>query len=321
MGVPYYARQWPTQGQYAPSNTTGSGTAYTWRFIKINSSGNYSPSNRYFEPNSFSNYYSFNSGGWNQCFLNEVYDLGKKYDVVNRRNLGGIGIWALGYDDGFTDLWDLIADKFSDGQTLVDSDTLYDSGGPAFNYYNNESYLYTISAPEQKTIHLDFEYLDLEPGYDSLWIFDGPDTTGLLIGGYSGNDDPGIINSSSNYLSLKFSSDAGITGAGWKAICQVNPPSAIIEKPISNQADILYAYPNPFNSSTQICFEIENTFSVTIHIYDFTGRHIKSMDQGTIDKGSHSVELSSDGLTSGIYFYSLEVNGLKTDAKKMTLMR
>jgi hypothetical protein len=227
----------------------------------------------------------------------------------------------LGYDDGFTDLWDLIADKFSDGQTLVDSDTLYDSGGPAFNYYNNESYLYTISAPEQKTIHLDFEYLDLEPGYDSLWIFDGPDTTGLLIGGYSGNDDPGIINSSSNYLSLKFSSDAGITGAGWKAICQVNPPSAIIEKPISNQADILYAYPNPFNSSTQICFEIENTFSVTIHIYDFTGRHIKSMDQGTIDKGSHSVELSSDGLTSGIYFYSLEVNGLKTDAKKMTLMR
>ncbi len=55
MGVPYYARQWPTEGQYAPSNTTGSGTAFTYRYVKLNSSGNYSVENRNLEPNSFSN--------------------------------------------------------------------------------------------------------------------------------------------------------------------------------------------------------------------------------------------------------------------------
>ncbi len=110
---------------------------------------------------------------------------------MNRRNLGGIGIWALGYDDGYTELWGLIANKFSSEALAPEADTIYDSGGPAFNYYNDEIYLYTISAPEQKTIQLTFEFLDLEPEYDSLWIYDGPDTTALLIGGYSGNDDPG----------------------------------------------------------------------------------------------------------------------------------
>jgi hypothetical protein len=320
MGVPYYARQWPTEGQFAPSNTTGSGTAFTYRYVKLNSSGNYSVENRNFEPNSLSNYYSFNSGGWNQCFLNEVYDLGKKYDIVNRRNLGGIGIWALGYDDGYTELWGLIADKFSSEALALEADTIYDSGGPAFNYYNDEIYLYTISAPEQKTIQLTFEYLDLEPEYDSFWIYDGPDTTGLLIGGYSGNDNPGGISSSSNYLALKFSSDAGITGQGWKATYQFNPPSATNEKSISNQAET-FVYPNPFTTTTQICYEIENTSSVAIHVYDFTGKLIKSTDQGRMDKGSHCVEFSSDGLPSGIYFYSLEVNGIKTDTKKMTLIK
>jgi hypothetical protein len=321
MGVPYYARQWPTEGQYAPSNTTGSGTAYTYRYVKLNSSGNYSVENRNLEPNSFSTYYSFNSGGWNQCFLNEVYDLGKKYDLVNRRNLGGIGIWALGYDEGYTDLWDLIADKFTTDAILPDSDTIYDSGGPAFNYYNDEIYQYSITAPVEKTIQLTFEYFDLEPEYDSLWIYDGQDTTALLLGAYSGIDDPGTLISTSNYLTVMFSSDIGITAQGWRAIYQFNPPSATNEKPIANQDEIILAYPNPFTSSTQICFEIENKSSATIHVYDNIGKRIMSFDQGMMDKGLHCVEFIADGLTSGIYFYNLELNGQVSTSKKMMLVK
>jgi hypothetical protein len=321
MGVPYYARQWPTEEQYSPSNTTGSGTAFTYRYVKLNSSGNYSVENRNLEPNSLSIYYSFNSGSWNQCFLNEVYDLGKKYDVVNRRNLGGIGIWALGYDDGYTELWGLIANKFSSEAIAPEADTIYDSGGPAYNYYNDEIYLYTISAPLEKTIQLTFEYFDLEPEYDSLWIYDGQDTTTLLLGAYSGIDDPGTLISTSHYLTLKFSSDVGITGQGWKAIYQFNPPSAINEKPISNEEIITFVYPNPFATSTQICYEIENTASVTINVYDYTGKRIRTFDQGTMDKGLHCIQFQADQLPSSIYFYSLEINGIKTDTKKMTLMR
>jgi hypothetical protein len=85
--------------------------------------------------------------------------------------------------------------------------------------------------------------------------------------------------------------------------------------------ELVKAYPNPFNETTQIWFKLENESSVMINIYDYTGKRIKSMDQGTMEKGTHWVEFCSDGLIAGIYFYSLEVNGIKTATKKMILMK
>jgi hypothetical protein len=40
-----------------------------------------------------------------------------------------------------------------------------------------------------------------------------------------------------------------------------------------------------------------------------------------LEAGNHSIEFNSAYLPSGIYFYSLEVNGIKTDTKKMTLIK
>ncbi len=103
---------------------------------------------------------------------------------------------------------------------------------------------------------------------------------------------------------------------------------SFLENPITNTKKLkakcqqpLVCYPNPFTTTTQICYEIENASSVTINVYDYTGRCIRSFDQGTMDKGSHCVEFSSDGLTSGIYFYSLEVNGQVITSKKMTIVK
>ncbi len=78
LGVPYYARQWQTTGQYAPSSTTGNGTAYTYRYIQNNSSSVYNNENKHWESNSFAPYYSFQNGGWNQCFVDDVYSMGKE---------------------------------------------------------------------------------------------------------------------------------------------------------------------------------------------------------------------------------------------------
>ena len=200
MGVPYYARQWPTTGQYAPSAATGSGTAYTYRYIRNNSATVYINENKHWEPNSFSPYYSFQNKGWYQCFVDDIYSLGKKYDQVNRRNLAGIGIWALGYDDGYTELWELIADKFTEDAIISTADTIFDTGGPSFDYYNNENYTYTITTPEGTNLYLSFSYSNLEQVYDSLWIFNGSDTTSQLIGGFSGDSVPAMIIASGNSI-------------------------------------------------------------------------------------------------------------------------
>ena len=34
--------------------------------------------------------------------------MSERFDMVNRFGIGGIGIWALGYDDGYNDFWNLI---------------------------------------------------------------------------------------------------------------------------------------------------------------------------------------------------------------------
>ncbi|MCF8369190.1 MAG: hypothetical protein K9G76_09120 [Bacteroidales bacterium] len=244
MGVPYYAYQWPTQGQYAPSATTASGSAYTYSNIKNNTSGNYSPENKHREPNSRVPYYSFQTGGWNQCFLDDVYSLGEKYDIVNRRKLSGIGIWALGYDDGYTELWDLIADKFTTSASITTPDTIFDTGGEVVDYYDNESYLYTLTTNPGTQVYLGFSYLNLEEDYDTLWIYDGPDVTSPLLGLFSGDSIPEMITASANSLCLKFFSDGATTEAGWKAIFDTVAVSGVTSQ---NMAGKPTASPNPCN--------------------------------------------------------------------------
>jgi hypothetical protein len=272
MGVPYYAYQWPTAGQYAPSSTTGSGTAFTYRYIRDHAGSYYSPQNKHLEANSFSPYFSFQTNGWNQCFMDDIYSMAKKFDLVNRRHLGGIGIWALGYDNGYTEFWDLIAEKFSTEAVPVNADTIYDSGGPAFSYYNNENYIYTITTMENTNIFLSFSYIDLEEGYDTLWIFDGANTLSSLIGVYTGDTIPLLITASGNSLTLKFRSDAAITGSGWRAVYDTLPVSQVAA--FNHKIKVLI-YPNPAMGK----FTIDLPYSVEdnrlyIHIFDAAGKKV-----------------------------------------------
>ena len=54
-----------------------------------------------------------NHNSWRELYYDDAQALGAKYDLVNAEGLRGIGIWALGYDSGSSDLWNEIALKFS----------------------------------------------------------------------------------------------------------------------------------------------------------------------------------------------------------------
>ena len=45
-------------------------------------------------------------------FTEDTRSLGIKYDFAKANRLAGIGIWALGFDHGRTELWTLLKDKF-----------------------------------------------------------------------------------------------------------------------------------------------------------------------------------------------------------------
>ncbi len=52
-------------------------------------------------------------GGWRMIFVEDAKSLGLKYDFAKSKNLEGIGIWALGFDDGKPEMWSTLKSKFT----------------------------------------------------------------------------------------------------------------------------------------------------------------------------------------------------------------
>ncbi len=232
IGLPYYGYEWETVSSAIPSSTTGNfSSSRTYSYVKTNATGNYS--NRQYDYQSETPYYTYQTGGnWREAFVDDEQSLAERYDWVKLLHIGGIGIWALGYDDGYNELWNLLEQKFTDCSVIACSDTLYDTGGPFGNYRNNEAFNYTIAPTGASSINLNFLAFDLESGFDSLWIYDGSSITDPLIGGYSGTTLPPTITSTGNALTLKFYSDGATLGAGWEVayscVMDVIPPGTSI---------------------------------------------------------------------------------------------
>lgn len=53
-----------------------------------------------------------NHGHWRELYFDDVNALGQKYDLVNRMNIRGTGMWALGYDGNAPELWNVLQEKF-----------------------------------------------------------------------------------------------------------------------------------------------------------------------------------------------------------------
>ncbi len=65
--------------------------------------------------------------------------------------------------------------------------------------------------------------------------------------------------------------------------------------------------PNPAVSSTAVNFEIVNANTVSLSLYDVTGKLIKTINQGKIAAGVHTIVLETSDVDAGVYFYTLTV--------------
>jgi hypothetical protein len=79
-------------------------------------------------------------------------------------------------------------------------------------------------------------------------------------------------------------------------------------------------YPNPFNPITHIRYGLPNASDVKIVIYNTIGQVIKTLLDKPMPAGYHQVELNSQNLPSGIYFYRIEAGEFQ-DVKKMILIK
>jgi subtilase family serine protease len=85
-------------------------------------------------------------------------------------------------------------------------------------------------------------------------------------------------------------------------------------------------YPNPFNPSTNISFELPAEALVKLTVYDMLGREVAQLVNSQKPAGRHEVLFEGAALTSGIYYYRLEVQSLTevrrfVEVRKMALLR
>jgi hypothetical protein len=79
-------------------------------------------------------------------------------------------------------------------------------------------------------------------------------------------------------------------------------------------------YPNPFNPTTNIAVSIAQSTSVTIKVYDLTGRFLQTIYDGWLNTGNHVVQFDGRSLSSGSYVYVLESDGFR-ESRLMTLIK
>jgi hypothetical protein len=101
-------------------------------------------------------------------------------------------------------------------------------------------------------------------------------------------------------------------------------PTAVDDGPAVPHETRLYAnYPNPFNPSTVIAYDIAAAGHVELRVYDLLGREVGVLVNGVQGAGRHAVIFDAGGLASGIYFTRLTVGGLErvSQTRRMMLVR
>ena len=94
-----------------------------------------------------------------------------------------------------------------------------------------------------------------------------------------------------------------------------------IDENINPEHIKLKLFPNPFNPITNIHYEIQRSGFVEIMIYNINGELVESIVKQDQHKGEHSVLWNSEGLSSGVYFYQLKLNGEVLGTKQAVLIK
>jgi hypothetical protein len=96
-------------------------------------------------------------------------------------------------------------------------------------------------------------------------------------------------------------------------------PAAIAQAVITEYA--LYPnYPNPFNPSTNIAFDLLEGGTTTLSVYNLLGQRVAVALNAAMNPGHHAVTFDGRDLPSGVYLACLSVNGFRAE-RKMLLMK
>jgi hypothetical protein len=195
------------------------------------------------------------------------------------------------------------------------SGTFDDTGGPTNPYTGNEDYVYKIIPIGASAVSMSFTNFDLENGFDSLYIYDGPSTLSPLIGAYTGTNSPGTFTSTDTALTLRFISDPFVNNAGFTSTWNCTQLTTGISE--NTNSFSLNAFPNPFSDEVHVTYSLAEKSDVKVFLVDVLGREILLFSENNQIAGRHEQEINSGGMNpaKGIYFLRLNVGGVDSTVK------
>lgn len=201
---------------------------------------------------------------------------------------------------------------------------------------------YDISNPS----HLIFKYLldNLPPGINSFLDINAEDNylyltynTSFIVVDISQPDSGAIVYLANSYTnpntpgagtfnSIAVNNNIVLTGYLGVTVYNNNLVTGITEIPsLPGNFELFQNYPNPFNSSTLIRYTLSTSSHVTLKIYDILGREVETLVKSIQQAGDYVVSFDASVLSSGVYFYRLEVftkDGKRSvSVKKMELLK
>jgi len=100
-----------------------------------------------------------------------------------------------------------------------------------------------------------------------------------------------------------------------------------IQEVLSNEESLLpsefklgKSYPNPFNPTTNFTVDLPQNSSITISVYDISGREVDQIFDGFLSRGSYLMHWNAMNFSSGIYFISMKLEEKKI-TQKITLIK
>lgn len=104
-------------------------------------------------------------------------------------------------------------------------------------------------------------------------------------------------------------------------------PGTVVSIEAPNRADLPTEtrlngnYPNPFNPSTVITYQLATAGPVRLAVYDILGREVALLVNQDRAVGRYDVTFDASGLSSGVYLYRLQLGGQVIATRRMTLVK
>ncbi len=83
---------------------------------------------------------------------------------------------------------------------------------------------------------------------------------------------------------------------------------------------LFQGYPNPFNPTTTIRYQIPSSSHVTLTVYNSIGQQVATLVDGEMPAGEHQVIFGGSTLASGVYFYTMKA-GAFVQTRKLVLVK